>query len=179
MKWQKISSREEKVGFKTVTYKTFKMPDGTRHEFTTWSHEGRQNVAVIALTSDKRVITAKQFRPGPEEIMYELPGGGVDDGEKLEDAARRELKEETGYESATGLVYLGKAYRDAYMNETGNYFIAYDCERTAAQELGANEYAEIELITIGELINKAKQAQLTDGVGVLMAYDKLHELQDA
>ena len=49
----------------------------------------------MALTEDGKIITTEQFRPGPNAVLNELPGGYVDDGETREEAVRRELLKET------------------------------------------------------------------------------------
>jgi len=177
MKWHKLSSRQEKAGYKTITYKDFRMPDGSVHEYTTWGKAGTQVVGTIAITKDKQVIIAKQFRAGPEKIMYELPAGVANKKEPLEEAARRELKEETGYETKDELVNLGASYRDAYLNETSNYYLAINCRKTSKQSLDDTEYIKVELISIDELINYAKNAGITDGIAVLMAYDQLQSIK--
>lgn len=64
----------------------------------------RPNVGVVLFHPDGRVwIGRRAGTPGPHN--WQFPQGGVDDGEDLETAARRELKEETGAVSAT---YLGR-----------------------------------------------------------------------
>jgi 8-oxo-dGTP pyrophosphatase MutT (NUDIX family) len=62
-------------------------------------------VNVVALTADERVVLVRQYRFGTEEIGLEIPGGLVDPGETPLEAARRELREETGLEGVfpTGL----------------------------------------------------------------------------
>lgn len=176
MEWKKVSERIEKVGYKRVTLKDFEMPSGEVAEFTTWG-TATQNVAVIALTESKEVIIAKQFRPGPEKVFYELPGGGVESGEEPAVAGLRELQEETGYTTDEPLQPLGIACRDAYTNETNNYFLARNCYLAGEQALDDNEYVSIEKITIDALIENAKQARMSDGVAVLLAYEKLNELR--
>ena len=53
-------------------------------------------VTVIARTADGRIPLVRQFRPVVNDESIELPSGHVDPGERPEDAARRELLEETG-----------------------------------------------------------------------------------
>jgi ADP-ribose pyrophosphatase len=78
-------------------------------------------VATIALTKDNKVIVSRQYRPAQERILYELPGGGAEKGEDFEQAACRELLEETGYEAGK-MHYLGDVVKDAYNNSTWHYF---------------------------------------------------------
>jgi len=53
-------------------------------------------MAVLAVTVDGRVPLVRLYRPAVEDVVVELPSGRVEPGETREEAARRELLEETG-----------------------------------------------------------------------------------
>jgi len=70
--------------------------DGRVHDF--YVIEAPDWINVIPLTDDGRVVLIEQYRHGTGEVSLEIPGGMVDEGESPQDAAARELLEETGYE---------------------------------------------------------------------------------
>lgn len=160
------------VGWRTITSKTFQLPDGTEKVFDTTYRDGQQFVSIVAITRDNKAIVARQFRPGPEKVFDEMPGGFVDDNEEPIDAAKRELQEETGY-IAGSIELLGRYADDAYTNAWSYGFIAYDCEKVSTQNLDPGEIIEVDLISLPDLLTRAKTGAMTDMQVVLMAYDHI------
>lgn len=54
-------------------------------------------MAILEKPSGPEIILQKQYRPPANQVMIEVPAGLIDEGETAEEAAVRELKEETGY----------------------------------------------------------------------------------
>jgi ADP-ribose pyrophosphatase YjhB (NUDIX family) len=54
-------------------------------------------VSVFAATRNGTFPLVQQFRPAVEQVTLELPSGHVDEGQTPEQAARNELREETGF----------------------------------------------------------------------------------
>lgn len=162
-----------------IVIKRFKTDDGLVHEFTTYNKENTQCVAIIALTPDNKVVVVKQFRPGREYHCFDIPGGAVESGEDLEEAVRRELAEETGY-TADSIKSIGKFSWNSDNNITAYYFLAHDCTPNLERSMDDNEMAqgaEVELISIDQLMENAKTDMMSDPVAVLQAYDILNDLR--
>jgi ADP-ribose pyrophosphatase len=62
-------------------------------------------VAVVPVTDNEEVLLIRQFRPAVNGYVIEFPAGLNDKGDTLQEAARRELLEETGY-TAKKIVFL-------------------------------------------------------------------------
>ena len=172
--WRRIDpTTVTKVSYRTLVEKSFVLPDGKVHSYTTLQPEGGRSCAVIALTPDGQVIIARQFRPGPERIMDEIPGGGVEPGEDPQAAVLRELAEETGY-VPDAVEFIGSSCRDGFSNALYYYYFATGCMlRQEGQQLDDNEYIEVALVSIPTLLEIAKTDQMSDPAAVLFAYDRL------
>ena len=175
--WERTRQPEvQKVGWRWLTTKWFRDPGGNEQEYVVVDRDGSKAVAVIALTPDKKVVIAEQFRAGPEKVMYDLPGGAVDADEDAKTAAVRELREETGFTSGR-IEYLGTVYKSAYLCATWDYFIAFDCKKTAEQHTDDGEFVNVKTISISQLFENAHDGLMTDTEALFFAYETLKEAE--
>lgn len=76
---------------------TVRLPDGktARREYV--QHPGAS--IIIPMLDDETVLLERQYRYPLKRHFYELPAGKIDAGEDPLETARRELKEECGYQA--------------------------------------------------------------------------------
>ena len=167
--WELISTeRQGHAGRRAIVAKTFRMPDGSQTVFTVTGDASSRAVACVALTPRQTAVLAEQYRPGPERLMMELPGGGVEPGESLAGGAARELAEETGY-LPEELIYLGEMCYDGYFGGSRHYFLATGCDQRQEQQLDPAEFVTVGEVALGELVRLAMTGGMTDPGGVLLA----------
>ena len=102
-------------------------------------------VNAVALTPDGQVVLLRQFRFGSGELSLEIPGGLIDPGETPLQAARRELREETGYEAERWTALGSIAPNPAIQRNRLHCFLAEGCRVAGAPEPDAGEDLEVVL----------------------------------
>lgn len=103
-------------------------------------------VNIVAFTPNRELIVIRQYRQGPEAVTLEVPGGVVDPGEDPADAARRELREESGY-AATTMTLIGSVNPNpALFSNRCSVFLAEGCEPAGELQMDPGEDIEVGLI---------------------------------
>jgi len=177
--WKRLSSRYIHRG-PWATLRTDKcvMPNG--HvvedyyvlEYSNW-------VNAVAITEDNKVLMVHQYRHAAEIVSLEIPGGVIDSGEKPEEAMRRELLEETGYQF-DDIELLSVVYANPSTANNHTYcYLAKGGKKVQEQNLDEQEDIVVEEFTIAEikdLLLNNRIAQALHCTGLFYALMRLGEI---
>jgi 8-oxo-dGTP pyrophosphatase MutT (NUDIX family) len=156
----------------SITTRRYLLPDLTETDWDIYGHE--RTVAILALTPSRDVVLASQFRPGPALVLDEMPGGVVEDGEEVLDAAARELLEETGYAGECELA--GGAWLSAGSRTRRFSVVILNAEQVAKPRTDPGEFCETKIVSLEEFRLQLQSGHLTDTDLGYLALDHLNLL---
>ncbi|MCA0970229.1 NUDIX hydrolase [Halobacillus litoralis] len=173
-KWKTLRSNKLiDTEFVTVKREHCKLPSGLEiddyvvTEYPDW-------VNAVVMTKDQELVLVKQYRHGARDSFLEIPAGKVEGNESDEEGVIREVREETGYQSAHKPICLGDYYvNPAVQSNKVKTFLILEAEMVHNQDLDVTEDIHIEHINFqdfGQLVRKGTiQTQLLSMSGYLLA----------
>ena len=138
---------------------TIKMPSGNVTKREILEHKGA--VCIVPMLPDGKIALIRQWRSAVREYLYELPAGGLEAGEGLEECAKRESIEEIGYKIGK-LTPLFQCYlAPGYSSEMMWGFLAEDLEEVGAQP-EADENIELVAVSFEEALQMVESGKVRD-----------------
>ncbi len=141
---------------------------GAEHDF--YVIETQDWVNIIPLTVDRRVVMIKQYRHGSREVTLEIPGGLVDPEESPENAAARELLEETGYQTGD-MAEIGVSNPNpAIFNNRCYTFVARNVAKARDPIPDQTEDIEVALIPLADIPQLIRKGKIDHAIVISAFY---------
>jgi len=120
-------------------------------------------VCIVPITEDGKIVMEEQYRYPISRIVYEIPAGKLDspDEDRLL-AAKRELREETGYEASEWIdlgIYLPAP---AYCDEKITMYLARGLKK-GSQDLDDDEFLKLSEVPLEDILSKIIDGSIQDG----------------
>ena len=152
-----------------VDLDTVRLPNGDTVELEMIRHPGASAIVPFLTDpagADPQLLLIKQFRHAAGEFIYEIPAGKLDDDERPEDCARRELREETGC-TAGRLEHVYTFYTTpGFTDERIHAFMASDLTRGPTNHQ-RDEVMSLETVTLSRALELIKTGELKDAKSAL------------
>jgi 8-oxo-dGTP pyrophosphatase MutT (NUDIX family) len=128
---------------------------------------------VVCLTCEREVVLVRQYRHGFGGPSLELPAGVIEAEEATIEAARRELREETGFEAERIEPLISVAPEPARSSTRAHFFFARGGRRVSELALDHSEELEVLLVPVAELLDLVDRGQIVHAAhigAILLAF---------
>lgn len=117
-------------------------------------------VNVIAITENGDFVMVRQYRHGIGDTRYELVAGVAEEGETPEQAARRELREETGYGEGEWKLLVKSSANPGTHNNMSYSFLAEGVKKIDTQHLDETEDVDVYLLKPEEVFSLIESGEM-------------------
>lgn len=143
---------------------TVRLPDGATAQREVVEHA--EVVAIVPVDDKGNVVLVRQYRLPAQEALLEVPAGGVEEGESVQEAAQRELQEETGYRAERLKRLCGFFVSPGYCTEFIHVFLATGLNESRI-EGDPDENIVVERLPASEAVRLIDSGEIKDGKSVI------------
>jgi ADP-ribose pyrophosphatase YjhB (NUDIX family) len=171
--WKVIRSHHDR-SYRVFTIRTDRaVSPRTREAHDFYVLESDPWVNVIPITEDNQIILVQQYRHGLKTVTLEIPGGLVENGESPLEAAKKELRQETGYEAAEW-IELGSVHPNPAIQSNSCFsFVAKGAHNVGELELDEREDIEVVLKPLAQVPRLIREGSITHSL-ILAAFYKFY-----
>ncbi|MBD5197541.1 MAG: NUDIX hydrolase [Bacteroidales bacterium] len=123
-------------------------------------------VNVIAITKDGEMVMIRQYRHGIGRSDYELCAGVIEQGENPEEAARRELLEETGFGGGEWTQFARLAPNPSSQTNWAYSYLAVGVEKIDTQHLDGAEDLSVHLMSKSQVLQLLRDGEIIQALMV-------------
>lgn len=169
MKYEEVTVSSQKIyDGKVIKLQVdeVKLPDGKLGRREIVKHPGA--VAVLAIVDDKMLVV-EQYRKAMERSLVEIPAGKLEAGERLEEAAARELEEETGWRCQQLEPICSFYTSPGFADEIVHLFFARGLKRSKAA-LDDDEFLDAFCLSLDEARACIQNGRIRDAKTITAVY---------
>lgn len=173
--WEQLASRSvyECEAFE-IRNESVRLPDGTETEFDFLSEPPA--VVILPFVDSETLVVIDEWRQAVRRVNRGFPAGTIEPTEEPSSAARRELREETGYTAEEIHPLVTVEPSNGVSDSRHHYFVARGCTPAATQELDTDESIHPQEMSLAALQESLADGTITDGRTVLgLSYYLVHE----
>jgi ADP-ribose diphosphatase len=155
---------------------TVRLPDGSQAIREIVEHPGA--VVIAAIDPGFDVLMVRQYRSAVGRDLLELPAGTMEKAEAPDQAAERELKEETGYAARAWEPLATFFSSPGILSEEMHLFLARELEKGEQQPM-ADEELELVKIPLSQAVGLIREGGIVDAksiIGLLLAESKVNRM---
>lgn len=129
-------------------------------------HFKNKAMGIIPIDEEGNTWLVGQHRYTLDEFSWEIPEGGSPIGEDILEAAKRELKEETGLEANHWELFMTLHTSNSVTDEVAHVYLAKDLKHGSANLEESEADLKVKKLPLKEAIQMALEGKITDSISV-------------
>lgn len=143
------------------------LPDGNITKYLRQAPVASHSVGIIAQNSDGNILLQREYSYPPDRVLWQLPGGSINENEQLEHAASRELSEESGLE-AKSCTLLGSFYTNNRRSDEKQFIVLCTGLKERKQDGDPEEFIHSTWVSIESVRSMIKNGEI-ENINMLAA----------